>query len=244
MGRRVMRNYNMLIDRYPGADGMKTGFICASGFNLVATATRNNRRLIAVVLGASSGTARAERAAQLLEKGFAANTLSWLMPALGSVENLTPVAAEPPNLREEMCGKHRRREASEDEPVIVSNDRDPSSAYSAMLQDTHSRGRQASLLGPLTPSSPPIEVFIGPGKKPPRQLATVQPGRPARSGSLSPDAVPAAPAAATAATPFPVPWNLFAPTPAAGSAPADLAATPTDAAVPLPRPRPRRRSVE
>src|SRR6185295_9528569 len=51
-GKRVMRNYNTLIDRYPGADGMKTGFICASGFNLVGTATRNGKRLIAVVLGA------------------------------------------------------------------------------------------------------------------------------------------------------------------------------------------------
>ena len=54
-GKRVMRNYNTLIDRYPGADGMKTGFICASGFNLVGTATRNGKRLIAVVLGAPSG---------------------------------------------------------------------------------------------------------------------------------------------------------------------------------------------
>ncbi|MGL4558718.1 MAG: D-alanyl-D-alanine carboxypeptidase family protein, partial [Afipia sp.] len=44
-GRRVTANFNKLIGRYPGADGMKTGFICASGFNLVATATRNNKRL-------------------------------------------------------------------------------------------------------------------------------------------------------------------------------------------------------
>ena len=65
-----MRNYNTLIDRYPGADGMKTGFICASGFNLVASATRNGRRLIAVVLGAYSGAVRAQKAAQLLERGF------------------------------------------------------------------------------------------------------------------------------------------------------------------------------
>src|SRR6478609_317046 len=54
-GKRIMRNYNTLLDRYPGADGMKTGFICASGYNLVASATRNGRRLIAVVLGAYSG---------------------------------------------------------------------------------------------------------------------------------------------------------------------------------------------
>src|SRR5208282_4568222 len=46
-GRRVVRNYNKLLGRYPGADGMKTGFICASGFNLVATATRGGKQLIA-----------------------------------------------------------------------------------------------------------------------------------------------------------------------------------------------------
>ncbi len=51
-GRRVTPNFNKLIGRYPGADGFKTGFICASGYNLVATATRGNKRLIAVVLGA------------------------------------------------------------------------------------------------------------------------------------------------------------------------------------------------
>ena len=50
-GRRVTQNFNKLIGRYPGADGFKTGFICASGYNLVASATRNGKRLIAVVLG-------------------------------------------------------------------------------------------------------------------------------------------------------------------------------------------------
>ena len=68
-GRRVTQNFNKLIGRYPGADGFKTGFICASGYNLVASATRNGKRLIAVVLGASSGQQRAVRAAQLLERG-------------------------------------------------------------------------------------------------------------------------------------------------------------------------------
>ena len=67
-GRRITQNFNRLIGRYPGADGFKTGFICASGYNLVASATRNGKRLIAVVLGASSGHARAVKAAQLLLK--------------------------------------------------------------------------------------------------------------------------------------------------------------------------------
>ena len=79
-GNRVMRNYNTLLDRYPGADGMKTGFICASGYNVVASATRNGRRLIAIVLGAYSGAVRAQKAAQLLERGFNSGGLTWLTP--------------------------------------------------------------------------------------------------------------------------------------------------------------------
>src|SRR5882757_10319385 len=93
MGKSVQRNYNTLIGRYPGADGMKTGFICASGFNLVASATRNDRRLIAVVLGASSSSMRAYKAAQLLERGFSGTGLAWLTPSLGTVDALVPVAA-------------------------------------------------------------------------------------------------------------------------------------------------------
>src|SRR5438270_9768655 len=56
LGKMVQRNYYTLLGRYPGADGMKTGFICASGFNLVATATRNDKRLIAIVLGSPSSS--------------------------------------------------------------------------------------------------------------------------------------------------------------------------------------------
>jgi D-alanyl-D-alanine carboxypeptidase len=115
-GRRVVRNYNPLIGRYPGTDGMKTGFICASGFNLVATATRDNKHLIAVVLGAPSGAARAVKAAEMLESGFTSNPLAWLMPSLGTVDQLKPIHTDPPNLKDEMCGgKHRKRPASDDE---------------------------------------------------------------------------------------------------------------------------------
>jgi D-alanyl-D-alanine carboxypeptidase len=113
-GNRVIRNYNSLLDRYPGADGMKTGFICASGYNVVASATRNGRRLIAIVLGAYSGAVRAQKAAALLERGFNGNGLSWLTPSLGTVDALVPIDAQPPNLREEMCGGHRRKPPAED----------------------------------------------------------------------------------------------------------------------------------
>jgi D-alanyl-D-alanine carboxypeptidase len=121
-GRRITRNFNSLIGRYPGADGMKTGFICASGFNLVASATRNNKRIIAVVLGAPSSPVRAAKAAQLLERGFARTSgLSWLTPSLGTLAAMEPIAAEPPNLRDDMCGPKRKRPGieSDDDNVAI-----------------------------------------------------------------------------------------------------------------------------
>ncbi len=162
-GRRVVRNYNQLIGRYPGADGMKTGFICASGFNLVATATRNNKQLIAVVLGAPSSAVRAVKAAELLESGFAQNPLSWLTPALGSVEALTPIDATPPNLKDEMCGPHRKRPASEDEEVdnaSISAAGDNTQQFSVMLSALRAPTPKNLLAdaGPVTP----VVVYTGP----------------------------------------------------------------------------------
>ena len=123
-GRRIVRNYNPLIGRFPGADGMKTGFICASGFNIVATATRGDKQLIAVVLGAPSSAVRAVKAAEMLENGFNQGPLSWLTPSLGSVDALTAMDASPPDLSDDMCGRHRRRPATEeDDPDADVDDR-------------------------------------------------------------------------------------------------------------------------
>ena len=72
-GNSVMKNGNKLLGRYDGADGMKTGYICASGFNLVSSATRGDRTLIAVVLGANGTIERESRSADILEAGFKAD---------------------------------------------------------------------------------------------------------------------------------------------------------------------------
>jgi D-alanyl-D-alanine carboxypeptidase len=170
-GSRVMRNYNSLIYRYPGADGMKTGFICASGYNVVASATRNGRRLIAVVLGSWSGAVRAQKAAQLLERGFNSGGLSWLTPSLGTVDALAPIDAQPPNLREEMCGGHRRKppsEENEEEPEESANANTTSGNESTngpafML----SNAKPAKfVLGPPVETTPPTVVFTGPADRP------------------------------------------------------------------------------
>ena len=170
-GRRVTQNFNRLIGRYPGADGFKTGFICASGYNLVASATRNGKRLIAVVLGASSGQARAVKAAQLLERGFANNTLSWLRPSLGTVDSLVPIDASPPNLRDEMCGGKRKRPASdEDEDTIASNAAagGPTSGETAITFFTAGlqppMPKPSELLAAAAAPSEPVPVYTGPTK--------------------------------------------------------------------------------
>ena len=75
-GGRTLRNYNILVDRYRGTTGMKTGYIRNSGFNLVASARRNGKEVIAVVLGACNGLSRAEKAVSLLETGFRARGAS------------------------------------------------------------------------------------------------------------------------------------------------------------------------
>src|SRR4029077_5436570 len=174
-GRRIVRNYNPLLGRYPGADGMKTGFICASGFNLVATATRNNKHLIAVVLGAPSGAVRAMKAAEMFESGFSQNPLSWLTTSLRAVDALAPLEVAPPNLQDQTCGKHRRRPAAEDEDMDADSDNTQANASASETRSLLLSGVRAAtnpvLLSDLGPVMP-VVVYTGPTRSP-SQLATL-----------------------------------------------------------------------
>lgn len=67
---RVLPNTNRILKSYPDADGMKTGFTCGSGYNLIASAKRNGHRLIGVLLGAHSSAERFEQMGNLLDVGF------------------------------------------------------------------------------------------------------------------------------------------------------------------------------
>jgi D-alanyl-D-alanine carboxypeptidase len=67
----TMRNHNHLMEWYEGTDGIKTGYIAASGFNLVASVKRNDRRLIGVVFGGTSAPARDRHMAKLMDAAFA-----------------------------------------------------------------------------------------------------------------------------------------------------------------------------
>jgi D-alanyl-D-alanine carboxypeptidase len=205
-GNRVMRNYNSLLDRYPGADGMKTGFICAAGYNLVASATRNGRRLIAVVLGAWGGGVRAQQAAELLERGFASTQLSWLIPSLGTVDQLAPIDAPPPNLTDQMCGGHRRKPPSEenDEEQVQASGEGSGSAQAFTLPNLQMTGK--FVLGPPVESEPPVVVYTGPAGNP-DPIRVAEPKKKKKqvkqAGKEKPEAADPAPAKTKAQKPAP-----------------------------------------
>ena len=75
----VFENHNHLLRTYSGADGMKTGYIRASGFNLVASAERDGRRLIGVIMGSQSPSARNAQMARLLDASFLGQTTRLAM---------------------------------------------------------------------------------------------------------------------------------------------------------------------
>jgi D-alanyl-D-alanine carboxypeptidase len=206
IGKRVIRNHNRLIDRYPGADGMKTGFICSSGFNMVAGAKRDGKRMLAVVFGSYSAAQRAEDAARLLERGFRRETPD---NEFGLVESVRNVGGDPHDLRNEMCNPKRKRPAAES----VLDEDDDGDTEEAADEKPGSKGKQAkrskqprqSLLGDLTPSMPPIRVFTGPPQKVPEDGIVAMPAKadapakPAKAekpkpvqAGIAPSAIPAA----------------------------------------------------
>lgn len=109
IGKRVMRNYNKLLRTYDGVDGMKTGFVCSSGYNIVVSAKRGGRKLVVVVLGGRSGGERNKRAEELLDHGF--RRLSWRSLFGKNIDNMTIQASlteGAPDLRPTVCNRKRR----------------------------------------------------------------------------------------------------------------------------------------
>ena len=105
VGKKTMRTHNGLLVSFPGADGMKTGFICESGFNVVASATRDGRKLVAVVLGEPTVASRNVRATDLLENGFKRRFWKSLFgPSLDRFASQAPLSEGPTHLRDSTCG--------------------------------------------------------------------------------------------------------------------------------------------
>ena len=101
VGKRKLSNRNSLLRQMKEADGMKTGFVCSSGFNLVATATKDGRRLGAVIFGANSGKHRVDLAEMLLTDGISRPDAP--RAKLQSIPNVQTGAFVPTDMTKQVC---------------------------------------------------------------------------------------------------------------------------------------------
>ena len=110
-GKKQYPNFNTLIGRFDGADGMKTGFICASGFNQVSSATRNGRAVVSVVLGADSLGGRADESARLLQLGLTSSNAG--KPGLGQIAPYGETRDMVADVSKEICNPKAAKVRSE-----------------------------------------------------------------------------------------------------------------------------------
>ncbi len=112
LGEAKMLTHNNLLTEFAGTNGMKTGFICSAGLNIVASVERNGRSLVAVVLGASSARERGELVAQLLLKGFSGE-YKGQGKSIMSMNNR--VGSMPKDMRPFLCGQNAKAYIAEQE---------------------------------------------------------------------------------------------------------------------------------
>ena len=115
-GKKNYPNLNMLIGRFDGADGMKTGFICASGFNQVSSATRNGRAVVSVVLGADSLGGRADESARLLQLGLTSTGVG--KPGLGQIAPYGETRDMVADVSKEICNPKAAKIRSENRDEV------------------------------------------------------------------------------------------------------------------------------
>ena len=138
---RPILSYNLMLGRFEGADGMKTGFICASGFNIVNTATRTlsngeEHTIATVVLGATNQETRAVQAAELMQDGFSKLESGEAadLPTLETFEpygdttsrtDLRPVICTAEAAASRRDGRDEQNRMVLDTDLITPRDRDP-----------------------------------------------------------------------------------------------------------------------
>lgn len=167
LGKITIPTHNGLLGRYPGADGMKTGFVCASGFNVVASASRSGRRLIAVVMGSPNAKARTLKAMALFEGAFSTSVFAR---GGGNIANLPASSfTQPVDLRPQVCGKNRSFEAMEDFAIpIAATGANPGEESAAAFFAAETRRNQPGAppafaggdLGPR-PAFTPVPIYLG-----------------------------------------------------------------------------------
>jgi len=147
MGKRL-KNTNDLLGKYPGIDGMKTGYVCASGFNLVASAQRGGKQLVSVVLGSPGTKQRGDTTRGLLDLGFSGAAVP--QGSLRAVRATAPAAAM--DLRPYRCGRAPTVVARPVRLPVPST----SAERTAAVSGARAAGPPADVLPPPSPSRSPL----------------------------------------------------------------------------------------
>jgi len=150
---RSLENHNRMLGSYDGADGLKTGYTAASGFNLVMSATRDNRRLIGVVMGGDSAGQRDREMAELMDRGFASAQVMRLSPWTS--------LRKPPSARYAAANFDPSLSIPETTPRLAVAKAEPAPAAPPPVQTASTEQRVA---GPAVP--PPTEASIAPPRPP------------------------------------------------------------------------------
>ena len=226
LGAQIIPTHNGLIGRYPGADGMKTGFTCAAGFNVVASATHGGRRLIAVVLGSSSARMRTAEAAALFDRGFN----QW-GGGLGAIESLpSPGVGAAPDMHQEICSRHGRAAMIAGEEEDLAAPIAPSAGGRIGAGGSSVYAMVATAAAPVTrglvATEPvhfdPIPVFVGPKPGWTGPIAAARAAEPTVEKAAAAPAVPEATAYAPADKPQALDKDETPPLGAATTAPMAL----------------------
>jgi D-alanyl-D-alanine carboxypeptidase len=196
LGNKIIPTHNGIMGRYPGAEGMKTGFVCASGFNVVVSATRGGRRLIAVVLGYPNAKTRTLKAASILDSAFAAGSSGVAISALPAV------GGDAPDMRSVICGPHKQEITEDDFAVPVAGAPAPAQSSEgdgpAAFFRNDGKATPAAITGAASatadllasrPYFEPVPVYVGraPGWAGAPASATAYAAKPKPNGPLAED---------------------------------------------------------
>jgi len=158
VGKQRLANHNPLLSRYDGTTGMKTGFICASGLNIVVTVKRGMREIVAVVLGGPTGRERNVRAARLLTEAFGKSSL-FATQKLATLKPTGAVNRQPIDLRDTVCAK---RPAKKQAAKKAADDTEEGSETAAFaLKQPSLEELEEKYLKPAKPVTKIVTVSLG-----------------------------------------------------------------------------------
>lgn len=178
------RNHNRLLGRVAGVDGIKTGYIRASGFNLLTSARRGERQLVAVVMGGRTGGARDARMRQLLElqfpRAYAGARTAPMIARAGEPHAPVQAAQVRPQTRITVAAHvpvPGRREVATAPPPVAPPATPMAVAVVAAGQTRGGASTGASAAAPATASAQPHRQIIRAEQAPPPVAAATLAGR-------------------------------------------------------------------